>query len=90
MGGIIIILSIILPTILWSKYDNMHVWIISVATLLMAMVGFVDDYLKIVKKLSKGLIARYKLIAQILTGIFIAFMILNYVESPKIFISKIS
>ena len=52
----------------------------------MGLIGFIDDYLKIVKKLSKGLIARYKLIAQILTGIFIAFMILNYVESPKIFI----
>ena len=75
MGGIIIILSIILPTILWSKYDNMHVWIISIATLLMAMVGFIDDYLKIVKKLSKGLIARYKLICQVLIGSFIAFMI---------------
>ena len=88
MGGIIIILSIILPTILWSKYDNMHVWIISIATLLMAMVGFVDDYLKIVKKLSKGLIARYKLICQVLVGSFIAFMVLNYIENPIIFVDS--
>ena len=88
MGGIIIILSIILPTILWSKYDNMHVWIISIATLLMAMVGFIDDYLKIVKKLSKGLIARYKLICQVLVGLFIAFMVLNYIENPIIFIDS--
>ena len=86
MGGIIIILSIILPSILWSRLDNIYTWIIIIATLFMGIIGFIDDYLKIVKKLSKGLIARYKLIAQILTGIFIAFMILNYVESPKIFI----
>jgi len=86
MGGIIIILSIILPTILWAKYDNIYSWIITIATLLMGLVGFVDDYLKIVKKVSKGLIARYKLIFQILVGLFIAFMILNYIESPKIFI----
>ena len=86
MGGIIIILSIILPTILWSKYDNMHIWIISIATLFMGIVGFLDDYLKIVKKVSKGLIARYKLMFQILVGLFIAFMILNYIESPKIFL----
>ena len=86
MGGIIMILSIILPSILWSRLDNVYSWIIIISTLFMGLIGFIDDYLKIVKKLSKGLIARYKLIAQVLTGIFIAFMILNYVESPKIFI----
>ena len=86
MGGIIMILSIILPSILWSRLDNVYSWIIIISTLFMGFIGFIDDYLKIVKKLSKGLIARYKLIAQVLTGIFIAFMILNYVESPKIFI----
>ena len=86
MGGIIMILSIILPSILWSRLDNVYSWIIIISTLFMGLIGFIDDYLKIVKKLSKGLIARYKLIAQVLTGIFIAFMILHYVESPKIFI----
>ena len=86
MGGIIIILSIILPSILWSKLDNYYSWIIIISTLFMGSIGFLDDYLKIVKKYSKGLIARYKLIAQILTGIFVAFMILNYIENPKIFI----
>tara|TARA_Y100000746_G_C15452619_1_gene427872 strand:- start:131 stop:1288 length:1158 start_codon:yes stop_codon:yes gene_type:complete len=86
MGGIIMILSIILPSILWSRLDNVYSWIIIISTLFMGFIGFIDDYLKIVKKLSKGLIARYKLIAQVLTGIFVAFMILNYVETPKIFI----
>jgi len=86
MGGIIMILSIILPSILWSRLDNIYSWIIIISTLFMSFIGFIDDYLKIVKKLSKGLIARYKLIAQVLTGIFVAFMILNYVETPKIFI----
>jgi len=86
MGGIIIILSIILPSILWSRLDNVYSWIIIISTLFMGIIGFIDDYLKIVKKISKGLIARYKLIAQILTGLFIAFMVLNYLESPKIFI----
>ncbi|OUT37690.1 MAG: phospho-N-acetylmuramoyl-pentapeptide-transferase [bacterium TMED6] len=86
MGGIIIILSIILPTILWSRLDNMYTWVIISSTLFMGFIGFVDDYLKIVKKISKGLIARYKLIAQVLTGIFVAFMVLNFIDSPKIFI----
>ena len=86
MGGIIIILSIILPTILWSRLDNMYTWVIISSTLFMGFIGFVDDYLKIIKKISKGLIARYKLIAQVLTGIFVAFMVLNFIDSPKIFI----
>ena len=51
MGGIIIILSIILPSILWSKLDNYYSWIIIAATLFMGTIGFLDDYLKIVKKL---------------------------------------
>ena len=88
MGGIIIILSIILPTILWAKYDNIYSWTIIISTLLMGIVGFIDDYLKIIKKISKGLIARYKLISQILIGFFISFMILNYFENPRIFIDS--
>jgi len=86
MGGIIIILSIILPSILWARYDNIYLWIAISSTLFMGLVGFIDDYLKIFKKLSKGLIARYKLIAQILTGIFISYMVFNYIEEPKIFL----
>ena len=88
MGGIILILSIILPTILWSRYDNMFIWTIALSTLTMGIVGFIDDYLKIVKKYSKGLIARYKLIAQVCVGFFVSFMILNNIDNPKIFIDS--
>jgi len=84
MGGIIIILSIILPTILWSRYDNIYTWIMVIVILFMGVVGFIDDYLKIVKKISKGLIARYKLTAQILIGLFISYMIFYHVDNPVI------
>jgi phospho-N-acetylmuramoyl-pentapeptide-transferase len=84
MGGIIIILSIILPTILWSRYDNIYTWIMVIVILFMGVVGFIDDYLKIVKKISKGLIARYKLTAQILIGLFISYMIFYHVDNPII------
>ena len=84
MGGIIMLLSIILPSILWAQL-NEYICTILIATLFMGVVGFIDDYLKIVKKLSKGLIARYKLIAQILVGIFISYMILNHIDNPIIF-----
>ena len=88
MGGIIMILSIILPTILWARLNEQILTII-IATLFMGIVGFIDDYLKIVKKISKGLIARYKLIAQILVGIFISYMIFNYIEAPAIFVDSV-
>ena len=62
MGGIIVLLAIILPTILWAKIDNKHILLILMATIWMGGIGFLDDYLKVIKKYSRGLIARYKLI----------------------------
>ena len=76
MGGIIIILSIILPTILWAKLDNLFIITILVSTIWMAIIGYIDDYLKI-KNYKKGLIARYKLLGQFILGIFIYYMIFN-------------
>ena len=84
MGGIIMILSIILPSILWARLNEQIITIV-IATLFMGIIGFIDDYLKIVKKISKGLIARYKLIAQIIVGIFISYMILYHIDKPIIF-----
>jgi phospho-N-acetylmuramoyl-pentapeptide-transferase len=77
MGGIIILLSIILPTILWARLDNHYIIIILVATIWMGIIGFIDDYLKIKKHYSKGLIARYKLGGQIILGVFISYIIFN-------------
>ncbi len=71
MGGIIVLLAIILPTILWSKLDNEYIIIIIISTIWMGLIGFLDDYLKIIKKYSKGLIARYKMFGQIILGLFI-------------------
>ena len=82
MGGIIIIFSIILPTILWAKLNNLFIITILVATIWMGIIGYIDDYLKIKKNLKKGLIARYKLLGQLILGVFIYYMIfysnLNY------------
>ncbi len=69
MGGLIILLSIIIPTVLWAQVRNAYVWTLVVVTLWLGGVGFLDDYLKVVRKLRKGLIARYKLIGQIAIGL---------------------
>ena len=77
MGGIIILLSIILPTILWADLSNNFIVTILISITIMGIIGFIDDYLKIKKNYAKGLIARYKLIGQIFLGILVSYLILN-------------
>ena len=89
MGGMIILLSVILPTILWGDVNNIYIQIVLISTLFMGIIGLIDDYLKVVKKYSKGLIARYKILAQILLGLFIAFMLINNTSTSNILIDKI-
>lgn len=71
MGGLILIGGIVMATLLWGKLNNFYIQMIFLATVWMAAVGFADDYLKVVKKMKKGLIARYKLIGQISLGLIV-------------------
>ena len=75
MGGVIILTAVLLPTLLLAKLNNPLVQIIIFATLWMGLIGFIDDYLKVVKKLSLGLIARYKLVGQIFLGCIVSYWI---------------
>jgi|MDSZ01.1.fsa_nt_gb phospho-N-acetylmuramoyl-pentapeptide-transferase len=90
MGGMIILFSVILPTILFSDISNFYIQIILVSTLIMGIVGLADDYLKVIKKYSKGLIARYKLFAQISIGIFVSLILLNSDELNSNYIDDYS
>ncbi len=69
MGGIIILLSTLVPTLLWARLDNRYVIIAALAMVWMGCIGFIDDYLKSVSGKSRGLIAKYKLVGQITFGI---------------------
>ena len=69
MGGLIILVCTIVPTLLWARLDNKYVLVAVVATLWMGVIGFLDDYLKIVQGKSRGLVARYKLLGQVTFGI---------------------
>lgn len=71
MGGIIILISLVLSTILWARLDNSFVIIVLVSTLWFGIVGFIDDYLKIVKKSSTGLNMVLKLILQFIGALAI-------------------
>ncbi|KAA3612104.1 MAG: phospho-N-acetylmuramoyl-pentapeptide-transferase [Calditrichaeota bacterium] len=76
MGGIIILIAVVVPTLLWAKVLNTYVLLILLATIWMGIVGFVDDYLKVVKKLPKGLIGRYKIAGQVTLGLIVGVSIL--------------
>jgi len=71
MGGIIIILSTLIPVLLFSKLDNIYIIILIVTTLWMGVIGFVDDYIKIFKKDKEGLIGKFKILGQIGVGIIV-------------------
>ncbi len=72
MGGVIIILSIILPTLLFAKLENIYVVIMLLSTLWMGIIGGIDDYIKVFKKNKEGMKATTKLIGQLILGIIIA------------------
>ena len=61
MGGILIVVGTLVPTLLWGDLTNRNIWILIFATLAFGGIGFADDYIKIVKKRSLGLTARQKL-----------------------------
>ncbi|HRP02212.1 MAG TPA: phospho-N-acetylmuramoyl-pentapeptide-transferase [Candidatus Kapabacteria bacterium] len=71
MGGIIVLLSILLPTLLWADITNTYIILIFLTTLWLGAVGFLDDYLKVIKKLPKGLIGRYKIVGQVGIGLIL-------------------
>jgi phospho-N-acetylmuramoyl-pentapeptide-transferase len=68
MGGILIIGSVIISTVLWGRLDSLYLWLALGATTLFAIIGFADDYIKIVKKRSLGLTGKQKLLGQLLTA----------------------
>ena len=75
MGGIIIILSIVIPTFLFSKLSNIYVIVMLIVTIWMGIIGFLDDYLKISKKNKDGLKPKFKIFGQVSLGVIIGLII---------------
>lgn len=71
MGGIIIILSVLIPVLLWGRLDSTALLVVLVSTVWMGLIGLLDDYLKVVRHSSKGLIGRYKLAGQVALGLLV-------------------
>ena len=69
MGGVLIVGSVLISTLLWAKLNGVYIWTTMLATLFFAAIGFVDDYSKMAKKQSLGLTGRQKLVAQLMIAL---------------------
>jgi phospho-N-acetylmuramoyl-pentapeptide-transferase len=89
MGGVLILIAILLPTVLWSDPANPFVWITVFSTLAFGAIGFVDDYTKVVMRRSLGLTARAKLFWQAMAGALVA-VALVVLEQFKMFSTNLT
>jgi len=77
MGGVLICISILVPTLLWSDLSNPYVWLVMLSTLAFGAIGFADDYIKVVHRRNLGLTARAKLGLQLLASAGVAITLLR-------------
>jgi phospho-N-acetylmuramoyl-pentapeptide-transferase len=71
MGGLIIIASIVIPTLLFARLDNVYILLMLLTTLWLGTIGFIDDYIKIFKKNKEGLAGRFKILGQVTLGLIV-------------------
>jgi len=79
MGGVLIVGSVVISTLLWARLSSVYVWIVVMTTLLFGAIGFADDYYKMAKKRSLGLTGKQKLLGQffVAVGVWIVLFILT-------------
>ncbi len=82
MGGVLILLSLTASTLLWTDFRNGYVWAVLLLTLGYGAIGFIDDFLKLSRRNTKGVSARGKLIAQVLLGLGCAIWIASLTREP--------
>jgi phospho-N-acetylmuramoyl-pentapeptide-transferase len=75
MGGLIVLLSVLVPAVLWTDLKNGYILLILFVTIMLGGVGFLDDFLKVVRKKPKGLIGKYKIVGQVFVGLVVGSVI---------------
>ena len=88
MGGTIILASIIIPTLLFAKLDNIYVFLMLLTTIWLGLIGFLDDYIKIFKKNKEGLAGRFKIVGQIVLGMIVGLTL--FFSDDVIIVEKVS
>ncbi|WP_218814554.1 phospho-N-acetylmuramoyl-pentapeptide-transferase [Rickettsiella endosymbiont of Dermanyssus gallinae] len=82
MGGALILIAIVLTTLLWANLSNHSIWVVLIAIVGFGLIGFADDYLKLVLKNSKGLVPRWKYFWQSVVGLGIAIALYRSAQLP--------
>jgi phospho-N-acetylmuramoyl-pentapeptide-transferase len=82
MGGFLILIALSVATLLWADLSNRYVWAVILVTLGFGGIGFLDDYLKLYRKSSKGLSGKIKIVTEIVIGCLIGWWILDIAHSP--------
>ncbi len=82
MGGILIIISMMISALCWGKLDNRFIWVALSVTLLFGIIGWIDDYMKILQRQSRGLPGKYKYLLQSIIGLGAASFLYYTAETP--------
>jgi len=82
MGGILILASIVISVLLWGDLSNTYVWVVLFVVTSFGLIGFVDDYRKVIRKDANGLIARWKYFWQTVAGLATAVFLYYFAQSP--------
>jgi phospho-N-acetylmuramoyl-pentapeptide-transferase len=82
MGGAMILVAVAVSILLWANLENRYVWAVFVTTMLFGLIGFADDYIKLVRKDPRGLIARYKYLWQSVVGLGVAWFLYSTANMP--------
>jgi phospho-N-acetylmuramoyl-pentapeptide-transferase len=77
MGGLIIIIGTIIPVLLMSNLENIYIKILLISTVILGIIGFIDDYIKVFRKDKKGLKGKFKIAGQTILGIFVGIILLT-------------
>ena len=82
MGGFLILLALSLATLLWADLGNVYVWAVLGVTIAYGIIGFLDDYLKVIRRDAGGLSAKLKLLLQSAVAVVVAFSIISNLPAP--------
>jgi phospho-N-acetylmuramoyl-pentapeptide-transferase len=84
MGGIMILMAVVVPTLLWANLGNKYILICLLSTCWLGAMGFIDDYLRVVKHKPAGLVGKYKIAGQALLGLAVGTILLAFPENPEL------
>jgi phospho-N-acetylmuramoyl-pentapeptide-transferase len=90
MGGLLILASALVPTLLWADLSNAYIWVAVIATAACGAVGFIDDYLKITRRSHHGLLPRYKMGGLVLVGLAVGVAVLLLkAQNPPLYTTRL-